>query len=89
MAKFILSAKQKEFLINIVLKDDIRIREIIASSQATTGKEKFIILLSKENADMIRDFCADALQKIGFDENYEPTDEGRLLEELIDLFYIR
>ena len=37
--------------------------------------------------DLINDFssaCEDLLNRIGFDENYNPNADGRLLEKLID-----
>lgn len=34
--------------------------------------------------DELRDACADLLQRIGFDEEYSPTEAGILLERLID-----
>ncbi|SEV92579.1 hypothetical protein SAMN04515660_1024 [Luteibacter sp. 329MFSha] len=37
--------------------------------------------------DLITDFssaCADLLNRIGFDKNYNPDADGRLLEKLID-----
>lgn len=39
-------------------------------------------------ADEIRDWASDELQRKGFDINYELTPEGKMLEELIDLFYV-
>ena len=45
------------------------------------------ILISKDNADTLRDFFGEKLQEIGFDENDNPTNEGVILETLIDKFY--
>ncbi len=54
------------------------------------GKENQIVIMEIEEnfADEIRDWASDELQKKGFDLNYELTSEGKLLEELIDTFYI-
>ncbi len=44
--------------------------------------------ISDNQADELRDCCTNRLDEIGFDENYEPTDEGKKLENLIDKLYI-
>lgn len=58
-------------------------------------RERLEILLSVENkaisddiADELRDLCTERLDTHGFDENYNPTDEGKKLEVLIDKLYI-
>lgn len=48
----------------------------------------YLLDVSDDAADEIRDFCGEQLQRQGFDENYNPTREGNLLESLIDKFYI-
>jgi NAD dependent epimerase/dehydratase family enzyme len=45
-------------------------------------------VLTPRQADAIRDLCGERLQQVGFNENYKPTPEGRLLETLVDKFYI-
>jgi len=50
---------------------------------------QFVVLeIDEATADEIRDWASDELQRKGFDINYELTSEGKILEELIDLFYI-
>lgn len=44
--------------------------------------------LSEEDVDWLRDLCGERLQTVGFGPNYEPTDEGRLLETLVDKLLI-
>jgi len=51
-------------------------------------KEQLCLPISKNQADEIRDICAEYLQVVGFDENYCPTEKGKLLESLIDKFFI-
>ena len=46
------------------------------------------IEIDEKTADEIRDWASDELQRKGFDINYELTPEGKILEELIDLFYV-
>ncbi len=43
--------------------------------------------LTDEDADTLRDLCGDRLQTHGFDENYEHTEEGKRLEDLIDRLF--
>jgi hypothetical protein len=79
--------KQKDYLINncLLQKEDL-------TKLLSTGKEQFnsfIIELSEDKIDELRDICSDKLQEIGFDEDYELTNDGKMLEELIDLLYIK
>ena len=56
--------------------------------QAKKQGEQFLIEITKGQADEIRDLCGEQLQYIGFDKEYELTPEGRILESLIDKFFI-
>lgn len=38
-------------------------------------------------ADEIRDWIEEEIQKIGYDENYELNQQGKTLQELSDKFY--
>lgn len=58
---------------------------------ASTDKSKsvnYALEISENEADEIRNLCGEQLQVKGFDENYVPTKEGRLLESLIDKFFV-
>lgn len=44
--------------------------------------------LSPEQVDQLRDLCGERLQAAGFDSRYEPNDEGRLLETLVDKLFV-
>jgi len=44
--------------------------------------------IADDHADDLRDRCTDKLDEVGFDENYEPTENGRKLEALVDKLYI-
>ena len=54
--------------------------------QALVSVESKVI--SDDVADELRDLCSERLDTHGFDENYDPTDEGKKLEALIDKLYI-
>jgi len=82
----IITQIQKDFLINDVLQDR---SELI--SELMKGEliyEKWHVDIDSNLADEIRDECLEMLQLIGFDEDYELTKQGEILEELIDIFYI-
>jgi hypothetical protein len=44
--------------------------------------------ITEDQADEIRDLCGEQLQLVGFDEKYDLTPEGEMLENLVDKFYI-
>ncbi len=44
--------------------------------------------ISDDIADELRDLCTDRLDAHGFDVDYNPTEEGKKLEVLIDKLYI-
>ena len=48
----------------------------------------YLLNIAEDEADEIRDLCGEHLQLVGFDEKYEPTAEGKILEDLVDKFYI-
>lgn len=52
------------------------------------GKDKYILNVSEDQAEEIRDLCGEELQIKGFDEKYELTSVGKILESLIDKFLI-
>jgi hypothetical protein len=56
---------------------------------ATRTGESYLIELADDDADVIRDACGEHLQRVGFDADYNPTAEGAMLEQLIDLFLVR
>ncbi len=53
-------------------------------------KEGQSIFIEVDNgaADEVRDWAMNKQIQIGFDVNYELNSEGKILEELIDAFYI-
>lgn len=52
-------------------------------------ENQFVLIeIDEGTADEIHDWASDELQRKGFDINYELTPEGKILEELIDLFYV-
>jgi hypothetical protein len=60
--------------------------EIIRSQSASEGS--LSLQVSREVAEGFRSAFTDQLARGGFGVDYEPTSEGRMLEELIDRFYV-
>ena len=78
-----LSRSQLDFLkYNLATVQDVFRANVIEENQSV------VVEVDEETADEIRDWALDQLQIRGFDINYELTSEGKLLEEIIDLFYI-
>lgn len=55
---------------------------------AERNNNSYLFNISEDQADEIRDLCGEQLQLVGFDDKYEPTPEGKILEDLVDKFYI-
>lgn len=81
-----LTETEREFLATIVLKNNSSLMKII--EQSTKDKGKYLIDIDSVLADEIRDLCSERLQISGFDEDYNLNDEGKILENLIDIFYV-
>jgi hypothetical protein len=62
-----------------------RLQFIVASAQQ--GSKGWGMTLSGNDADEIRDHCADTLTYIGLDKQDAPTRDGLLLESMIDKFF--
>lgn len=61
-------------------------RKLLFSGQL--DNDKYLIKISEDQADEMRDLCEEQLQIAGFDEKYEFTVEGKILESLIDRFFV-
>lgn len=74
-----------EFLLNHILKDtNFSLGEIIIYPS-----EKLVYVdINNENREKIRDMAIDLQQIEGFDNKYELTQKGELLEYIIDSFYL-
>jgi hypothetical protein len=56
-------------------------------SSGKNCKDKFLLDLSEDQANELRDLCSEHLLLVGLDEQYNPTSEGKILESLIDKFF--
>lgn len=78
----ILTLQEIQFMLTVLtLTVDLRERlQVLVSVEKKT--------ISDDIADELRDLCTNRLDTHGFDENYNPTEEGKKLEALIDKLYI-
>ena len=51
--------------------------------------DMYLLKITPDQADEIRDFCGEQLQLIGFNDDYKLTPEGEILESLIDKCFIK
>lgn len=81
-----LSTAQVTYLLDTsYLASDLR--DIVAAaltSAPTSGKTTFEV--DADVAERFRSTFTERLAQVGFDRDYEPTDEGAMLEDLIDVF---
>ena len=80
-----LNETEYDFLCKAAFLED-KYRKLLFSSQQQD--DKYTIKISEDQADEIRDLCGEQLQITGFDEKYELTPEGKILESLVDKFFI-
>jgi nicotinic acid phosphoribosyltransferase len=64
------------------LLDELRKAEVLVDASV-------VLRVSREAAESLRDTFTLQLAKVGFNENYDLTPEGRILEDLIDRFHFK
>jgi hypothetical protein len=77
----ILSAEESSLLLAYPETSHLISRMVIAD-------ENYVLEGTAEQFDELRDAVSDVLLRTGFDKNYDPTEEGTVLEGLIDKFFI-
>lgn len=75
-----LSPAQRDYL-SLATYLPTELREVVASTPVSG------LTIDTETADRFRSAFTDRLAQVGFDSDYGLTDEGALLEELIDAFF--
>jgi hypothetical protein len=84
--EFQMSSKEVEYLKQLALRDE----SFVTMLRFQEGPHGRVILqLSRAEAAKLRDYLGTQLAMFGFDENYSPTEQGTMLERLIDKFFIR
>ena len=62
--------------------------EVLNQSQEIVNSRNYKLLISEDIMDDIRNCCGEQLQLVGFDEDYNLTRAGKILEQLIDKLYV-
>lgn len=65
------------------------LRERLSRDFVFKKKDFIIISVSESEMDELREIAMDLFMEKGLNENQEPTDIGMILEDLIDLFYVK
>jgi hypothetical protein len=84
---FQLSSQEADYLNGLAAHDESLARQLKSQQQVAGGRVE--LHLSRAEAERLRDSLTVKLAAIGFDENYSPNEQGRVLEKLIDRFYLR
>jgi hypothetical protein len=58
----------------------------IVGTARPVGGDRYLVDVAPEVAEEFRSTFTNRLANVGFDAAYEPTSEGKMLEELIDAF---
>jgi len=84
MKKIELNKVEHEYLISSSFLP-LDLKKMLNTNQR--AGDSHIVMITEEQADEFRDLFGEQLQLIGFDEHYNPTREGKILESLIDKFF--
>jgi hypothetical protein len=60
----------------------------VLDSAVPGGKHKRVLRVPRDVAEQFRALFTDRLSKAGFGRDYEPTSEEKILEDLIDRFFL-
>ena len=81
-----LSRREIHYLINAKFLGPLQIEAVRAAESSNDGSA--VLRLSRNSAEEFREAFTQELANVGFDENYDLTAEGRILEDLIDRFHV-
>ena len=81
-----ISTAQAEYLTRL-RNSDAAFAELLRGTASIFMQENSV-LLTKEGAETLRSFFTIKLAEVGFDEHYAVNIEGRMLEALIDNFFM-
>jgi len=82
-----LAGREAMYLRNAAFLPDELARIVKAAKDGEDNE--VVISLSPEISERFREVFTEHLAKVGFDDAYEPTSEGKVLEALIDRFYMK
>ena len=81
-----LSQVEAMYLRNVTYLPDV-LAQVIESGGAIEAN-RIVVLITGATSELFRTVFTERLAKIGFDSSYELTSEGKMLEALIDRFYV-
>jgi len=83
--EFDLTADEADYLRWLAKDDDVP--AALLQVQQNPNTCRLIVNLSSIEAESLREHLTTKLAVAGFDEDYSPNGQGRMLERLIDKFY--
>lgn len=83
---FRLSPEEANY-ISTLMSDDNTFRGLLPG-RLEVRIDQQALTLDHSEAELLRDYFTDRLARVGFDENYEPNQEGVMLERLTDLLFL-
>jgi hypothetical protein len=84
--RFHLSAEEAEYVSKLALEDSSFRNAFPKRSEYCEVREP--LSLDHAEAEVLRSYFTERLARVGLDENYEPNQEGVMLEGLIDRLYL-
>jgi hypothetical protein len=81
-----LPGREIHYLLNAEFLDPLQVEAVRAIEMSSDGSA--VLELSRNLAEAFREAFTTELARVGFDENYDLTAEGRILENLIDIFHV-
>jgi hypothetical protein len=85
--EFRLSVAEMEYLRQVV-SNDSPLGALLDYQPGNVGG-KLTLRLDRDEAEKLRSRLTEQLAAVGFDKDYSPTGQGKMLENLIDRFYLR
>jgi len=80
-----LSLEQARYISDLIGTDPVLTELGRSRPNICLGQD--IIILNQSDAEALHEYFGDRLAMVGFDERYEPNNEGVLLESLIDAVF--
>jgi hypothetical protein len=83
---FRLSVAEAKYISTLVSEDKSFSDLLPSLSESCTDCEALTV--DHDEAERLRDYFTDRLARVGFDEDYEPNEEGVMLERLTDILFL-
>ena len=80
-----ITARQQEYVSGLIVRDS-SFADLIRSHPNIQIKDDAIVL-DRSDATILSDYFSDQLAKVGFDAEYQPNEEGVVIESLIDALF--